>query len=169
MGKILSYWWLGVAVSVVALFVLSLNARIVDLNITKAFYDLRSIRTALEKHKASTGNYPTDLQALTAGTLSYLPVDPWGTRYLYRLGKDKTKYELYSAGFDRRDERGGGDDVTDETKEYDCKLYGVNCPPSVALVGSWFFLGLCAVSLMAGLSRLVRMARRWARKPRNAV
>ena len=89
--------------------------------------DLQSIGTSLMQYEAMNGFYPTteqSLQALVTQPESEprpsrwhqfydrVPKDPWGTVYIYRCPgiKHPDKYDLYSAGPNRIDDNGTGDD-----------------------------------------------------------
>jgi general secretion pathway protein G len=89
--------------------------------------DIQSIGTSLMQYEAMNGFYPTTeqgLQALVAQPDSEphpqrwrqfydkLPTDPWGSPYIYRCPgiKHPEKYDIYSAGPNRVDDNGGGDD-----------------------------------------------------------
>ncbi len=82
---------------------------------TKAAADLRAIEQALNLYKLDNGTYPTTEQGLQAlvtkpesgivpvrwnpeGYLEKLPVDPWGTPYLYLSNGER--YTLRSLGAD---------------------------------------------------------------------
>jgi general secretion pathway protein G len=82
---------------------------------TKAAADLRAIEQALNLYKLDNGTYPTTEQGLQAlvtkpesgiipirwnpeGYLEKVPVDPWGTQYLYLSNGER--YTLKSLGAD---------------------------------------------------------------------
>jgi hypothetical protein len=79
------------------------------------------IRVALGQFKKTTGRIPTAQQGLEAlrtstGGGPYLSTwfalsDPWGTPYHYIPSEDGKEFNLYSAGPNKIDEKGGGDDV----------------------------------------------------------
>ena len=89
--------------------------------------DVQAIGTQLMQYEAMNGFYPTTEQGLQAlvtqpstdprPTRWYpffkeMPKDPWGSPYIYRCPgvKHPDKYDLYSAGPNRIDDNGGGDD-----------------------------------------------------------
>jgi general secretion pathway protein G len=89
--------------------------------------DIQAIGTQLMQYEAMNGFYPTTEQGLQAlvnqpegeprPTRWYpffkeLPRDPWGNAYIYRCPgiRHPDKYDLYSAGPNRVDDNGGGDD-----------------------------------------------------------
>src|SRR5262245_44963815 len=108
----------------VVVFILGLLATLVapriigrtdDARRTKAVADLKGIEQALNLYRLDTGGYPTTEQGLEAlvhrperppvprnwnpnGYLERLPVDPWGTPYVYVC--DGTRFELKSLGAD---------------------------------------------------------------------
>ncbi len=89
--------------------------------------DIQAIGTQLMQYEAMNGFYPSTEQGLQAlvtqpqseprPTRWYpffkdLPKDPWGKVYIYRCPgiKHPDKYDLYSAGQNRIDDNGTGDD-----------------------------------------------------------
>jgi general secretion pathway protein G len=89
--------------------------------------DVQAIGTQLMQYEAMNGFYPTTEQGIQAlvsqpeseprPTRWYpffreLPKDPWGSPYVYRCPgiKHPDKYDLYSAGPNRVDDNGAGDD-----------------------------------------------------------
>ncbi len=91
----------------------------------KAKIDIRSIESALALFKTDTGRFPTTSEGLEVlvsdpgikgynsdGYLDKVPLDPWGSRYIYLspgvYGKD---YDLESYGKDGED--GGTDNNAD--------------------------------------------------------
>ncbi|HUE40692.1 MAG TPA: type II secretion system major pseudopilin GspG [Chthoniobacterales bacterium] len=89
--------------------------------------DIQAIGTQLMQYEAMNGFYPTTEQGIQAlvsqpeseprPTRWYpffreLPKDPWGSPYIYRCPgiKHPDKYDLYSAGPNRVDDNGAGDD-----------------------------------------------------------
>jgi len=89
--------------------------------------DVQAIGTQLMQYEAMNGFYPTTEQGIQAlvsqpegeprPTRWYpffreLPKDPWGMPYVYRCPgiKHPDKYDLYSAGPNRVDDNGAGDD-----------------------------------------------------------
>jgi general secretion pathway protein G len=89
--------------------------------------DVQAIGTQLMQYEAMNGFYPTTEQGIQAlvsqpegeprPTRWYpffreIPRDPWGSPYIYRCPgiKHPDKYDLYSAGPNRVDDNGAGDD-----------------------------------------------------------
>ena len=89
--------------------------------------DIQTIGTQLMQYSAMNGFYPTTEQGLQAlvvhpeseprpnrwfRAFDKVPTDPWGTPYIYRCPgiKHPDKYDLYSAGPNRIDDNGTGDD-----------------------------------------------------------
>ncbi|WP_052573683.1 type II secretion system protein GspG [Haloferula sp. BvORR071] len=84
----------------------------------KAGSDIKAIALALEKFKAECGRYPDEPEGLGdlvvcppkhhdpakwQQLLKEYPVDPWMTRYSYRLIAEKSPgFEIRSAGEDQR-------------------------------------------------------------------
>ncbi|MCK4293301.1 MAG: type II secretion system major pseudopilin GspG, partial [Planctomycetes bacterium] len=91
----------------------------------KAKIDIRSIESALALFKTDTGCFPTTSEGLAAlvldpgirgynsdGYLDKVPVDPWGSVYVYiSPGLHSRDYDLESYGKDGED--GGSDDNAD--------------------------------------------------------
>jgi general secretion pathway protein G len=91
----------------------------------KARVDIRSIESALALFKTDTGRFPTTSEGLRAlvsdpgirgydrdGYLDKVPVDPWGSTYVYICpGLHSRDYDLESYGKDGED--GGSDDNAD--------------------------------------------------------
>ncbi len=89
-------------------------------NITAARAQIGTISTAVKMYKVNNRNLPSNLESLVkppANALVKRPfieedgiVDPWDNKYIYKSpGKDGKAYEIYSAGFDKRE--GTDDDV----------------------------------------------------------
>jgi general secretion pathway protein G len=89
--------------------------------------DIQSIGTQLMQYNAMNGFYPTTEQGLQAlvtqpeseprpnrwfRSFEKIPTDPYGSPYIYRCPgiKHSDKYDLYSAGPNRIDDNGAGDD-----------------------------------------------------------
>lgn len=89
--------------------------------------DVQGIKTSLLAYQGINGFYPTTeqgLQALVTAPsteprpaqwrqfMEQVPTDPWGMPYIYRCPgqKDPTRFDLYSAGPNRIDDNGAGDD-----------------------------------------------------------
>ncbi len=105
-----------VMISVVAaLIVPNVIGRPDEARVAVAETDMRSIAGALQLYKLDNGTYPTTAQGLTAlavqpvspplprnwqagGYLTDVPLDPWGTDYVYRLTNGQI--ELVSLGAD---------------------------------------------------------------------
>ncbi|MEO1554855.1 MAG: type II secretion system major pseudopilin GspG [Pseudomonadota bacterium] len=105
-----------VMISVVAaLIVPNVIGRPDEARVSVAATDMRSIAGALQLYRLDNGSYPTTAQGLDAlairpvtpplprtwpsnGYLSVLPLDPWGTPYVYRA--DGGRFELVSLGAD---------------------------------------------------------------------
>ncbi len=100
---------------VAALIVPNVIGRPDEARVAVAETDMRSIAGALQLYRLDNGRYPTTTQGLlalaerpisppvprtwpTGGYLSSLPVDPWGTPYVYRSGNGQ--FELVSLGAD---------------------------------------------------------------------
>lgn len=92
--------------------------------------DFKTIETALKMYKLDNFVYPSSEQGLEAlvsaptsdpvpknwrkdGYLPELPVDPWGTEYLYESPGDGKPYVIYTLGADGV--RGGADEYADVT------------------------------------------------------
>ena len=99
---------------------------------TKAKIDIRNIESALALFKTDTGRFPTTSEGLAVlvsdpgirgydrdGYLNKVPLDPWGSQYIYICpgvrGKD---YDLESYGKDGED-GGTGDDADIESWNLD--------------------------------------------------
>jgi general secretion pathway protein G len=89
--------------------------------------DIQGIGTQLKLYESMNGFYPTTEQGLQAlvsqpdsdprpvrwyQLYKELPKDPWQNVYIYRCPgiKNPSGYDLYSAGPNRIDDNGGGDD-----------------------------------------------------------
>jgi|ERR1051325_2440132 general secretion pathway protein G len=73
---------------------------------TRARADIQGIRTLLLSYNGSNGYYPTGdqgLSALVPRLMESVPLDPWGTPYVYRSPgrSNPSGYDLFSAGPDR--------------------------------------------------------------------
>jgi general secretion pathway protein G len=105
---------MGLLISVVAPTVLN---QADDARVQKAHADFKAIETALKIYRLDNYVYPTSEQGLEAlvaastldpeprnfkegGYLSELPVDPWGSPYLYLQPGDNGAFDLYSLGAD---------------------------------------------------------------------
>lgn len=105
-----------VMISVVAaLIVPNVIGRPDEARVSVATTDMRSIAGALQLYRLDNGSYPTTAQGLNAlavkpitpplprtwpvdGYLSVLPLDPWGTPYVYR--SEGGRFDLVSLGAD---------------------------------------------------------------------
>ena len=157
MSRVFSLWWLGLTASLGFIVTASLSASIVDLRITKSFYDLDAIREAVNIFARRNHRFPTDaegLAVLAPTILKRVSRDPWGNDYVYRVSG--AMYYVYSVGIDERDDRGAGDDVTNREKKYECDKYGVDCPPDAFQIASFAAVGLALLSVVVGLARGVR-------------
>jgi general secretion pathway protein G len=89
--------------------------------------DIQAIKSQLRTYEAMNGFLPTTEQGLQALVtkpdsdpvpqrwtqfFEQLPKDPYGSNYIYRSPgiKNPTSYDLYSAGPNRVDDSGAGDD-----------------------------------------------------------
>lgn len=87
---------------------------------------LENFRTALDLYRLDVGGYPTTQQGLGALIANpdrvagwrapyidakQVPVDPWGTPYVYKAPGDRAAYELISLGSDKAP--GGQGDAAD--------------------------------------------------------
>ena len=111
----------------VVLVILTLLASVVAPNIlgradearvSKVHADFANIESALKMYRLDNSRYPTTEQGLNAlvkeptmapvprkwrdeGYLSDLPLDPWGTPYVYlRPGREGRTFDIYSLGAD---------------------------------------------------------------------
>ncbi|MEL6463998.1 MAG: type II secretion system major pseudopilin GspG [Pseudomonadota bacterium] len=105
-----------VMISVVAaLIVPNVIGRPDEARVSVAATDMRSIAGALQLYRLDNGSYPTTAQGLSAlavqptlpplprtwpadGYLTVLPLDPWGTPYVYRA--EGGRFDLVSLGAD---------------------------------------------------------------------
>jgi general secretion pathway protein G len=105
---------MGLLISVVAPTVLN---QADDARVQKAHADFKAIETALKIYRLDNYVYPTSEQGLEAlvaastldpeprnfkegGYLGELPIDPWGSPYLYLQPGDNGAFDLYSLGAD---------------------------------------------------------------------
>lgn len=117
-----------------------------DLRISRALSDLDRLRQVIAVYRERQGNLPVDPRALVRqDLLERWPQDPWGHEYVYRPANNAPVYELYSRGLNGIDEGGAGDDVTDVSKDYACKTYGLNCPFPGA---QWVVLGITVAATL---------------------
>lgn len=171
MKRLLKSWWIVFLCSFPLVILIPSMGSIVDLKITKAFHDIRTLSFVLEEVRSKTGGLPDlalGLQSLVgvdlgkSGQLSELPTDPWGNPYLYAVIEGSIGYMVYSSGFDGRDDKGLGDDVTTRDKKYSCDTYGLNCPPTATELIAWLALGLSLLSLLAGMTLgILKVWKRW--------
>ncbi|MCX6874095.1 MAG: type II secretion system major pseudopilin GspG [Verrucomicrobia bacterium] len=97
--------------------------------LTQVKNDCATLRSILEMYKLNAGTYPTTQQGLKAlvdkpssapiprmwsRIADKVPLDPWGTEYLYRFPgkKNATDFEIISRGKDGLE--GGGDDISSQ-------------------------------------------------------
>lgn len=101
-----------------------------DAKRTAAAVQIREIEQALEMYRLDSSLYPSTAQGLEAlvskpsippeprkyregGYLRKLPVDPWGSPFVYRCPGDHGEYDLFSLGADGEEgEDGPGKDIT---------------------------------------------------------
>ena len=111
-------------IAVVALMILpNIIGRPDQARVTVAKTDLRTISAALKVYRLDNGDYPTTGQGLAAlvdrpttpplagnwseeGYLPEVPVDPWGTAYVYRSPGTGRPFDLMSLG---KDGKAGGE------------------------------------------------------------
>jgi general secretion pathway protein G len=110
---------------VAALVVPNVMGRPDQARIAAAHTDMRAIAAALEMYRLDNRTYPTTQQGLQAlvtrpqsqpippnwhpdGYLSQLPLDPWGTPYVYISPATGGRFELVSLGADGEE---GGEGV----------------------------------------------------------
>lgn len=97
---------------------------------TAASVQIREIEQALEMYRLDNSVYPTTAQGLEAlvnkpstppeprryrqgGYVRRLPVDPWGSPYVYRMPGDHAEFDLFSKGADGEEGgEGAGKDIT---------------------------------------------------------
>jgi len=97
--------------------------------LTQVKNDCAALRNALDMYKLNGGTYPTTQQGLRAlvdkpnsnpvprmwtRISDKVPLDPWGTEYLYRFPgkKNATEFEIISKGKDGQE--GTGDDISSQ-------------------------------------------------------
>ncbi len=101
-----------------------------DAKRTAAAVQIREIEQALEMYRLDNSLYPTTAQGLQAlvskpasppeprryrqgGYMRRLPVDPWGSPYVYRMPGDRGEFDLFSKGADGEEGgEGAGRDIT---------------------------------------------------------
>lgn len=101
-----------------------------DAKRTAAAVQIREIEQALEMYRLDSSLYPSTAQGLEAlvskpsippeprkyregGYLRKLPVDPWGSPFVYRCPGDHGEYDLFSLGADGEEGGDGpGKDIT---------------------------------------------------------
>ena len=81
--------------------------------------DLQAITTQIRMYEMKSGGVQlTEAQGLNALVgkgkgFEQLPKDPWGQEYKYKVDSSSAKgFRVYSMGPDRKDDRGGGDDIS---------------------------------------------------------
>ena len=70
-------------------------------------------------------------------------------------------FVVYSPGIDAIDQNGGGDDVITDEKDYECDVYGINCPLSPVEWGKLLSACLFVLSIAALMAILVIRLIRW--------
>ncbi|MFL6658056.1 MAG: hypothetical protein ACJ8GW_08305 [Massilia sp.] len=113
--------------------------------------EVTALNGAVIQYKEESGNLPEGLaQVSKAYELSEKGArrDFWGNEFVYHRSADRGRFVLYSIGRNKLDEKGGGDDVVAGPKQYSCKDYGVNCPPSWPEIVRMASLGSFALSLL---------------------
>ncbi|MDO3388723.1 type II secretion system major pseudopilin GspG [Gilvimarinus sp. SDUM040013] len=105
---------IGLLASIVAPMVLD---RADEARINKVQADFKSIQTALNLYRIDNYVYPSSEQGLNAlvskptltpvprnwrssGYLDQLPIDPWGSAYLYISPGESREYDIYTLGAD---------------------------------------------------------------------
>ncbi len=105
---------LGILAAIVAPRVIG---RTEDARRTRALAELKTIESALALYKLDNGTYPTTEQGIEAlvqkptvgvipvnwkegGYLSKVPVDAWGSKYVYAYPGTRGEYDLSSLGAD---------------------------------------------------------------------
>lgn len=105
---------MGLLISVVAPTVLN---RADEARVQKSYADFKSIETALKIYRLDNYVYPTTEQGLealvaassldpeprnfkTGGYLQEVPLDPWGSPYLYLSPGENGEIDIYSLGAD---------------------------------------------------------------------
>ena len=100
---------------VAALIVPNVIGRPDEARVTVAETDMRTVAGALQLYRLDNGRYPSTAQGLAAlaerpisaplprtwpegGYLTEIPVDPWGTPYVYRA--EASEFDLVSLGAD---------------------------------------------------------------------
>lgn len=126
-----SVWALSLLVGV-AVGAVVYDRRITDdqIKASRARDMIRVLETALVMEPADGQPYalPTELEALVRnGTISYVPLDPWGRAYVYRNPGKKRGFDLFSLGPD-------GEESTDDLVAGN--LYGSGRPSGMALGGA---------------------------------
>ena len=139
-------------------------SRIEHRKIDYAKHSMPDLHAAVGLYKVEKGKLPLSLrEVLDSGYLvGGFPVDPWGSAYIYRLDSSAQGFALYSAGADRIDQGGEGDDVIRGEKEYSCDVYRVNCPVPTNTLVKVGALVVGLLSFLAMLGALLNAAARWA-------
>jgi len=86
--------------------------------IIRAQSDIRALGTLLKIYKQAHDSYPADSNEVIEFVASRgirdperMLTDPWGRRYLFKRNEAEQLF-VYSSGPNRKDENGGGDDIT---------------------------------------------------------
>lgn len=81
--------------------------------------DLQAITTQVRMYEMKTGGVQlTETEGLKSLVgkgrgFEQMPKDPWGQEYRYKVDSASPKgFRVYSMGPDRKDDRGGGDDIS---------------------------------------------------------
>ena len=136
---------------------------------TRAFFDLDTLRRAVALKAADDGAAPSETQGLDAlvgggkPQLDTLKNDPWGHRYAYHVGASGPV--VYSVGPNGIDEHGGGDDVTTADKSYRCEDFARECGVTREDLEFGGPLAVAAAALALLLWRGIAAGRRLARRP----
>lgn len=83
-----------------------------DTNSEWALQEIRNLKTGVLLFKEKEGKYPEKLADLIGKQIENgnALLDPWGEKFIYSLKNNQP--EIYSAGPNRLDEGGHGDDIT---------------------------------------------------------
>ena len=172
MTRLFRFWPLVLLASLAVAIIRS--GPIVDLEITKTQFDLRSIDTALTIYKAKHGHLPSEGEGLGVLTgpgepLAHVAGDPWLNAYQYRHASGTDTYLIYSLGRNHIDEGGAGDDIIIGDKYYQCVDYGLNCPPAPGKIASTIALAVAALSACVGAIRIGTAVARRVRRPNQRL
>ena len=90
----------------------------------KAFYDIKSLTSAVNKFKNEEGYIPESLENLKLKYIRKLPGDPWGNKYIYALKHNV--FRIYSLGSDGKVGGVGGAadiDINDNVENISDSIY----------------------------------------------